>query len=186
MGDSKGREQVGLPKRPITGRTWMPPIATARLAPAAPPQPVPDRADAGLASTDQTSVDASCVPLEQAAGAAPLSPGTAELHAGTAARVVNTDNLGVVLRAAPRADARLPRGLLEGARVTVLGAQMVSPLASCRAPHVLVDEATEPIAPDDLHGRLGRLPCAGHLARTRRFAGAPLAGRRGAGRGRAK
>ena len=89
-------------------------------APAAPPEPVPDRADAGVASTDQTSVDAKSVPREQAAGAAPSSPRTAELHAGTPARVVNTDNLGVVLRAAPRVDARLPRGLLEGARVTVM------------------------------------------------------------------
>ena len=89
-------------------------------APAAPPEPVPDRADAGVASTDQTSVEARSVPREQAPGAAPSSPRIAELHAGTPARVVNTDNLGVVLRAAPRTDARLPRGLLEGARVTVL------------------------------------------------------------------
>jgi hypothetical protein len=39
---------------------------------------------------------------------------------GQAARVAHTDGQGVVLRTAPREDARVPRGLLEGARVTVL------------------------------------------------------------------
>lgn len=36
-------------------------------------------------------------------------------------RVVNTDGEGVVLRSAPQANARTPRGLLEGALVTVIG-----------------------------------------------------------------
>jgi hypothetical protein len=36
------------------------------------------------------------------------------------AQVAHTDGLGVVLRTAPRADARVPRGLLDGARVTIL------------------------------------------------------------------
>jgi Bacterial SH3 domain len=39
---------------------------------------------------------------------------------GEAARVAHTDGQGVVLRTAPREDARVPRGLLEGARVTVI------------------------------------------------------------------
>jgi hypothetical protein len=39
---------------------------------------------------------------------------------GQAARVAHTDGQGVVLRTAPREDARVPRGLLEGPRVSVL------------------------------------------------------------------
>ena len=35
-------------------------------------------------------------------------------------RVANTDGLGLVLYTAPRRDARVPRGLLEGTHVTVL------------------------------------------------------------------
>jgi hypothetical protein len=38
-------------------------------------------------------------------------------------RIAHTDGRGVVLRTAPRADARVPRGLLEGTRVTVLGSE---------------------------------------------------------------
>jgi SH3-like domain-containing protein len=41
-------------------------------------------------------------------------------HPGETARVAHTDGQGVVLRTAPRDDARVPRGLLEGARVTVI------------------------------------------------------------------
>ena len=41
--------------------------------------------------------------------------------AGDRMRIVNTDGLGVVLRTAPRDDARVPRGLSATARVTVLG-----------------------------------------------------------------
>ena len=36
------------------------------------------------------------------------------------ARVANTDGVGVVLRSEPRLDARTPRGLPDGAQVTVL------------------------------------------------------------------
>jgi hypothetical protein len=36
-------------------------------------------------------------------------------------RIANTDGRGVVLRTAPRDDARVPRGLVDGTRVTVLG-----------------------------------------------------------------
>ena len=37
--------------------------------------------------------------------------------------VVNTDGQGVVLRSAPEDAARLPRGFMEGARVTLLGVE---------------------------------------------------------------
>ena len=50
------------------------------------------------------------------AGGASAGPG-----AGDRMRIVNTDGLGVVLRTAPRDDARVPRGLSATARVTVLG-----------------------------------------------------------------
>ena len=67
-------------------------------------------------------------PAEQAriarGGQEAASPPAAEarwgLATGARARVANTDNLGVVLYAAPRDDARQPAGLLEGTSVTVL------------------------------------------------------------------
>jgi uncharacterized protein YgiM (DUF1202 family) len=64
---------------------------------------------------------------------APMSPGvltapaatppgaSSAPGAGDCMRIVNTDGLGVVLRTAPRDDARVPRGLSATARVTVLG-----------------------------------------------------------------
>jgi uncharacterized protein YgiM (DUF1202 family) len=60
---------------------------------------------------------------EPAAGAdrpAAEAPPAADLPVGGQARVANTDNLGVVLRTAPRPDARVPRGLMEGAAVTLV------------------------------------------------------------------
>jgi hypothetical protein len=42
------------------------------------------------------------------------------LAVGGRARVANTDGLGVVFYSAPRANARMPAGLLEGTAVTVL------------------------------------------------------------------
>jgi hypothetical protein len=51
--------------------------------------------------------------------AAPTSPAPPS-GAGELLRVANTDGVGVVLHTAPRKDARVPRGLLEGARATVL------------------------------------------------------------------
>jgi hypothetical protein len=70
------------------------------------------------------------VGIEEPAGApseSPAEPGPLELAAaapglalGTQARIVNTDGVGVVLHAAPRAGARRPAGLLEGRTVTVL------------------------------------------------------------------
>ena len=58
-------------------------------------------------------------------GAPTLAPGDAvpsvpALAVGRGARVANTDGLGVVLHAAPRAGARKPAGLLEGTTVTIL------------------------------------------------------------------
>ena len=50
----------------------------------------------------------------------PADPVPVTLQTGVRARVANTDNLGVVLRTAPKLEARVPRGLLEGAAVTVL------------------------------------------------------------------
>jgi SH3-like domain-containing protein len=40
--------------------------------------------------------------------------------AGTHMRVAHTDGQGVVLRTAPRLNARVPRGLLDGVPVTVI------------------------------------------------------------------
>jgi hypothetical protein len=68
------------------------------------------------------------VPLNAPAERAPSAPvanqpaaaDPAALAVGAAARVANTDGLGVVLYAAPRDNARQPAGLLEGASVTVL------------------------------------------------------------------
>jgi hypothetical protein len=51
--------------------------------------------------------------------AAPSSPAS-PAGAGELLRVANTDGVGVVLHTAPRKDARVPRGLLEGAKVTTL------------------------------------------------------------------
>jgi SH3-like domain-containing protein len=51
----------------------------------------------------------------------PQATATATAAADTTrARVSNTDGLGVVLRASPRMEDRTPRGLLEGATVTVV------------------------------------------------------------------
>jgi len=55
-----------------------------------------------------------------AAASEPPPAGAAAPNEAQRFRVVNTDGLGVVLHTAPRQDARVPRGLLEGTRVTVL------------------------------------------------------------------
>ena len=77
-------------------------------------------------------------PVEPAAARAPQEPAVAVeapsaetvsresgpplpvLAVGGRARVVKTDGVGVILYAAPRADARRPSGLLEGTIITVL------------------------------------------------------------------
>ena len=94
------------------------PADLAATGPTAPPEPAPNSAPASA----QT---------QEAAGAA-----DAPLTVGTAARVVNTDGLGVILYGAPRNGARTPRGLLEGARVTVVEASG-SDWARVRAPNGL-------------------------------------------------
>jgi uncharacterized protein YgiM (DUF1202 family) len=53
--------------------------------------------------------------------ALPAEGASSPAAAGDRMQIVNTDGLGVVLRTAPRDDARVPRGLAEGTRVTVLG-----------------------------------------------------------------
>ena len=62
---------------------------------------------------------------DTAAAAAPVSqptlaPTAVPTRAPDRFRVANTDGVGVVLHTAPRRDARVPRGLMEGARVTVV------------------------------------------------------------------
>jgi hypothetical protein len=73
-----------------------------------------------VAATD----DAAGAPADDAAAAQPdaaATPSTSpDLAVGARARIFHTDGMGVVLYAAPRANARLPAGLLEGTAVTVL------------------------------------------------------------------
>jgi hypothetical protein len=52
--------------------------------------------------------------------AAAAPPAERVLAAGGRARVANTDGMGVVFYSAPRVNARMPAGLLEGTSVTVL------------------------------------------------------------------
>ena len=54
------------------------------------------------------------------AAAAPNQVVGATPAAGTHMRVAHTEGQGVVLRTAPRLDARVPRGLLDGVPVTVI------------------------------------------------------------------
>ena len=78
------------------------------------PSAAPTDGVVGAATGGATEALMALVPTLPSAGASP------DLRAGQWARVANTDNLGVVLRTAPRKDARVPRGLLEGTRVVVL------------------------------------------------------------------
>ena len=73
---------------------------------AAAPVPAADPAPAG---------DPAPASVPAVAAAPTLAP-------NAAAQVANTDGLGVILYTAPRTGARSPRGLLEGARVTVVEA----------------------------------------------------------------
>jgi Bacterial SH3 domain len=62
-------------------------------------------------------------PGGDAAKSGPVSaslPSSPDIRAGGRAQVANTDNQGVILRTAPLPEARVPRGLMEGARVSVL------------------------------------------------------------------
>jgi hypothetical protein len=73
-----------------------------------------DAATDGSAEATATGPDGDSVAADETA--APSAPA---LTAGARARVANTDGMGVVLYAAPRAGARQPAGLLEGTLVTV-------------------------------------------------------------------
>jgi len=100
------------------------------------PSEVAARPRAGFAPIAVTSViapaeatRAASVPASDVAPSAPDEAPAAEMTAaswqpriGEAARVAHTDGLGVVLHAAPSTGARLPAGLLEGTRITVLEA----------------------------------------------------------------
>jgi Bacterial SH3 domain len=83
---------------PTTDLAQTVPSALVAMAPAPTQEPVPGPTTAAA--------------LNQVVGATPA--------AGTHMRVAHTDGQGVVLRTAPRLDARVPRGLLDGVPVTVI------------------------------------------------------------------
>jgi hypothetical protein len=74
------------------------------------------------ASTTAAPPAAEAPAVENGAQAPEPAPAPADrpLQAGDRARITGTGDTGVVLRRAPREDAREPRGLLEGTVVTVL------------------------------------------------------------------
>jgi hypothetical protein len=88
---------------------------------------VPTRPSEGAARVatraDATAVeqyaDAPPVPIAEMPSAETGSSASL-LAVGMRARIVNTDGVGVILRAEPRVDARRPAGLLEGTTVTIL------------------------------------------------------------------
>jgi hypothetical protein len=86
----------------------------------------PERVRVGFippAEAAPPSADTAAVPAPPAAGpvAQPtVAPTAVPTRAPDRFRVANTDGVGVVLHTAPRRDARVPRGLMEGARVTVV------------------------------------------------------------------
>jgi hypothetical protein len=53
----------------------------------------------------------------------PAQGSPAEVRRDAVLQIAHTDGRSVVLRTRPRADARVPRGLLDGTRVTVLGSE---------------------------------------------------------------
>ena len=81
---------------------------------------VPTRSGAGTAALPtRAPADTLPAPIIETAST-PSDPAVPRLVVGGRARVVNTDGLGLILHAAPRADARTPAGLLEGTTVTIL------------------------------------------------------------------
>ncbi len=70
---------------------------------------------AGVAATTSSLADRDLDVRTGQAAASPTSDPPRD-----SMRVANTDGLGVVLRTAPSDGARVPRGLMEGTRVTVL------------------------------------------------------------------
>lgn len=98
-------------------RLTVPRGLAASLQPAAQHRPIDGVAPATMLSpraTESAPADAGPSPADAAA------PAPVALTVGGRARVANTDNLGVILHAAPRPNARQPAGLLEGASVTIL------------------------------------------------------------------
>jgi hypothetical protein len=87
-------------------------------------QPVPTNVSAGaaVAAGAGTAPDSSTVATVQApvSQAAPTAVAAPAHDAGERLRVAHTDGQGVILRSAPRLDARQPRGLMDGMQVTVL------------------------------------------------------------------
>lgn len=85
-----------------------------------------DKQATGLMSapepTDRPTLETAGVPPVAALAPASAPPEASALAANVPARVANTDGVGVVLYTAPRTGGRSPRGLLEGARVTVVEA----------------------------------------------------------------
>ena len=72
------------------------------------------------ALTEEPTTDPAVTSPAPVAEITPRDSAPRGLAVGAQARVVNTDGLGVVFYAAPRDDARLPAGLLEGTVITVL------------------------------------------------------------------
>jgi Bacterial SH3 domain len=98
-----------------------------KLPPSVPSRPTEGAARMSRIALSATTEPALAEPLTPVAEDAPPvaedappAPESHELAVGGRARVANTDNLGVVLYAAPRDGARQPAGLLEGTAVTVL------------------------------------------------------------------
>lgn len=85
-------------------------------------QPIPGRASSAHPSPAQPGVEVAGLQVAPAAPVAPTAPPTATPRAERF-RVANTDGQGVVLHTAPSRSARVPRGLLEGAVVSVVRRQ---------------------------------------------------------------
>jgi hypothetical protein len=96
------RVQVGHPAEPTAS-----PAGPAAAPPASP-------------AAAQATVEAPAVGTAAPAPEPAPAPADQPLQAGDRARITGTGDTGVVLRSAPREDAREPRGLLEGTVVTVL------------------------------------------------------------------
>jgi SH3-like domain-containing protein len=95
---------------------WIP---TRYLVPTDLP-PAPDVVAPEAAAQDGDGSEAAAPSPEGGADAGEPQPAPAGLAEGTRVHVAGTDGTGVVLRTAPQASARVPRGLLEGASATVL------------------------------------------------------------------
>jgi Bacterial SH3 domain len=99
-------------------RSLMPPSGSAVTS--RPTDGATPTAKLQAASTDMQPVPADA--SQPAADVAPAeaAPAKPALAAGARARVANTDGMGVVFYSAPRTNARMPAGLLEGTSVSVL------------------------------------------------------------------